>query len=224
MSPVISAAAEHAQFVIALGDVPTWIAAGGGLIAAAVVVRQLGMQQTDRGRQTAQLERQLANDVDATWTPASNVLILTTPLGSVATQDRAVIVVTNKCPRPIRHVTARIELENGRVLQPIRVGVMTDNDDLSRHDYRMFNPDQRTEIPLIRPTYMYGFIFEYMIPADDPAHPERTTARPIARFTDDADLTWELDGDLRLKKITPGQTWRGLRPPDPDRRQLGSQS
>jgi hypothetical protein len=224
VNPVISAAAEHAQFVIALGDLPTWIAAGGGLIAAAVVVRQLGMQQTDRSRQTAQLERQLANGVDAIWTPAGNVLILTTPLGSVPTQDRAVIVVTNKCPRPIRHVTARIELENGRVLRPLMAGVMTDNEDLSRYDYRMFNPDQRTEIPMIRPTYMYGFIFEYTIPADDPAHPERTTARPIARFTDDTDLTWELDGDLRLRKIKPRLTWQGLMPPDPGGRQLGGQS
>jgi hypothetical protein len=214
VDPVVGTAAEHAQFIIALGDLPTWIAAVGGLVAAAVVLRQLAMQQTDMARQTVQLERQLPTGVDSTWTPVSNVLILSTQPGAVNGQERAVIVVSNNCPRPIRHVTARIELDDGQVLRPIMAGVMTENQEGSSCDYTMYNPDQRTEIPLIRPTYNYGFIFEYMIPATDPAHPEQTTARPIGRFTDDAELIWELDGDLRLRKIGPlRRRWLGLRAP-----------
>jgi hypothetical protein len=69
--------------------------------------------------------------------------------------------------------------------------------------YTMHDPHPGTQVALIRPGFSYGFIFKFSIPDDDAAHPELRTAQPFTRFTDDADLSWEIDGDLRLMPAPP---------------------
>lgn len=67
MMAVLAGATSAAHSSVSLGDLPTWIAAVGGLAAAYVVLRQLAVQRADSIRQTRQLERQQANGVDVTW-------------------------------------------------------------------------------------------------------------------------------------------------------------
>ena len=99
------------QFNFALGDLPTWALFVGALAAGLIALRQLRIQQDDSVRQTRQLERQQANDVDTTWRHATDILILANPPGSVTTAGRSVVVVENNSRRPIRDVTCWIELQ-----------------------------------------------------------------------------------------------------------------
>lgn len=111
-------------FFIALGDLPTWALFLGALVAALIALRQLKIQQDDSVRQTQQLERQQANDVDFTWCPATSVLIRTDPSSTVTTTGgRTVVVVANNSRRPIRDVSCWIELhKSSRVLEPLMLG------------------------------------------------------------------------------------------------------
>lgn len=200
---------------VAWGDVPTWALFVGAFAAALIALRQLRIQQDDSARLTRQLERQQADEIDFTWCPATRVLIMITPPGAMSTAGRTIVVVSNNSTRPIRYVTSHIRRAGG-IMDPVKLGVTVENQLTSAHDYQMYDPRPGARIPLIRPGYKYGFIFDHAIPDNDASHPERRTAHPFIRFTDDAGLSWEIDDDLHLKRL-PGArgSWRGLLPPDP---------
>lgn len=207
----------HHSPQIAWGDIPTWALFVGAFVAALIALRQLRVQQVDSARQTRQLERQQANRVDFTWTQARGVLTLPPlPGGSGA---RAVAIVSNDSSRPIRAVTSQIRLGEGGTLDPVKTGVVEKCTLTSAHDWRMLDPQEGVRIPLIRPGFSYGFVFDFTIPDDDAKHPERRTAHPFTRFTDDADLSWEIDDDLHLKPVrarrTPGEHIMGAPDPPP---------
>jgi hypothetical protein len=183
-------AAQHSP-QIAWGDVATWALFVGAFAAALIALRQLRIQQNDSARQTRQLERQQADRIDHTWRQVRSVLILSTSPLRLGTEDGAAVIVSNNSPRPIRDVTSRIELADGTTLAAIMFGVTQEMDPPSGYDYQLFNPRQGTRIPLIRPEFKYGFLFDFTIPDDDVTRPEERIAHPFVRFTDDAQSrTW----------------------------------
>jgi hypothetical protein len=195
-----SQAAHH--FHISLGDLPTWLLFVGAIVAAGIALRQLRIQQKDSARGVRQLERQQADKVNFAWCQAGSVLFITPGNELFHCDNRsAVTLVSNGSERPIRVVTSHIRLPDGRTLDPIKLGVVTEDPPSSGRTYTMENPRHGAQAALIRPGFSYGFIFEFNIPDDDILHPERREAHPFTRFIDDADLEWEIDGDLHLKAV-----------------------
>ncbi len=81
-------------------------------------------------------------------------------------------------------------------------------------DHVLYDLRPGSSFPVIRPGFTYGFQFSYLIPPEDAAHPELTTARPMVRFTDDVGLAWEIDRDLRLtRRAEPRDRWIDLLTP-----------
>lgn len=133
----------------------------------------------------------------------------------------SVLIVTNGSRRPIRDITCRIEgaPPDGEALKPGHLGAVERmSDSTGRWDYVPHNPRALSTFPLIRPGFAYGFIFtDFVIPADDATNPASRTAQPIAQFTDDADLPWQIDGDLRLaQQPVQHKRWSGLIPRNQD--------
>ena len=210
----LAAGATSSHFNIALGDLPTWALFVGAFAAALIALRQLRIQQDDSARQTRQLERQQANYVDFSWWPAADVMILTNPPGPVTTAGRTVAVVENKSRRPISNVTCWIELEKPpRRLDAIMVGPIGEPSDPG-FQYNLHNPRPGKGHPLIRPGAKYGFLFEFELPKNDVIMIEPQTERTVLQFIDDADLTWQIDDNLRLERIKPpARRWRDLLSP-----------
>jgi len=189
------------QFHFAMGDVPTWLLFVGAAVATATALRQLRIQQSDSASNTRQLERQQANDVDSTWCAASRVIIFSSPPGQIAQAARCFVIISNGSRRPIRNVTAWIHQSDGQMrLDPIMLGVIGEPQS-SGHDYALYDPRPMTSFPLVRPGAQYGFLFDYEIPEDDARSMERRADRPMIQFVDDAELTWQIDDDLRLRKV-----------------------
>jgi hypothetical protein len=215
MQSVITGAAPHAHhvpFVVDLGGLPTWLAVIGAFAAAGVAWRQLRAQREDIAREARQLERQQADKVDFTWTPAAEVHVMTPRILS----DRrtgAVVVVSNSSPRPIRDVTCLIYPDGvgGRVLRPLELGPVYNETELAGFELVLYNPRPQSSWPLMRPEARHGFLFDFTIPGDDAVNPESRIAQPVVRFTDDVGPKWEIDGDLRLKLLVESRSrWKRL--------------
>jgi hypothetical protein len=205
--PVLVAASTAAGhgFAIALGDLPTWALFFGAFIAAVIALRQLRIQQNDSARQTRQLERQQANDVDFTWRSSAKVMII--PPGTDAATERTVVIVANNSRRPIREVSCWISLQQppGR-LEPLRFGPIKDSPG-TNFEFSLYNARPEVGHLLMRPGSKYGFLFELEIPAGE-AIPEPRMCRPMVQFTDDADLAWRIDDDIRLQRAEIGTALR----------------
>lgn len=161
--------------------------------------------------------------MDFAWCQADSVLFLTNPVSQFPRSGRAVAVVSNNSPRPIRAVTSQIKHPDGTTLEPTMLGVVTEDAPDSPRTYTMYGPRAGARVPLVRPGFKYGFVFEFTIPDDDAAHPERRSYHPFAQFTDDADLHWQVDDTLGLRQLPrprpPHPSWRGtMGPSDPLRR------
>ena len=202
-----SAPTTH-RFEIALGDLPTWALFFGAFIAALIALRQLRIQQDDSARQTRQLERQQANDVDFTWRSAAKVMII--PPGTDSAAERTVLIIENNSRRPIREVNCWISVQQppGR-LQPLRFGPIKDSPG-TNFEFSLYNAKPEAGHLLMRPGSKYGFLFEREIRASE-ATAEPRACRPMIQFTDDADLTWQIDDDIRLQKVEPGRSLRRRR-------------
>lgn len=193
--------AANGKFHVALGDLPTWALFLGAFVAALIALRQLRIQSDDSTRQTRQLERQQANEVDFTWRSAKNVLIVTDPPGAVKSAGRTVVVVGNNSGRPIRNVNCWIELrQTSSRLEPIMVGPIGEPTGTS-FEFNFYNPRAGGQYPLMRPKTKYGFLFEFEIPQDDAISMEPRPRRPMVQFMDDSDLIWNIDDDLRLQRV-----------------------
>jgi hypothetical protein len=204
---------------LAWGDVPTWLLFAGATVAAIIALRQLGVARDDSIRQTRQLERNQVDGVDITWHPATRVAILASARMQLDRATHAVVVITNDSHRPIHDVISQIRLPGGQLLDPVLFGVTNRQIESSGLECHLFDPRPGGPVQVIRPRYAYGFIFEFTIPDDDAAHPERRTAHPFGRFTDDTDLLWQIDDTLRFKQLPrprPRPPWLGtLGPQDP---------
>jgi hypothetical protein len=76
---------------------------------------------------------------------------------------------------------------------------------------KLYNPRPGTQWPLMRPKTKYGFLFEFEIPANDPLSTTPRLDRPMVQFTDDQDLIWKIDDDLRLTRVRqPAVPWVDL--------------
>lgn len=202
ITPTPHAATSH--FDIHLGDLATWALFVGAFVAAVIALRQLRIQQDDNARQTRQLERQQANDVDFSWHRAAKVFIRANPPGSVTTAERTLVVVENNSRRPIRDVICRIELHTSNdTIKPLMLGAIGDAPSGTSFDFSLNNPRTGHRHPLMRPKAKYGFLFEYEIPEPDATSTEIRGDQPTVQFIDDADLTWRIDGDLRLQQVEP---------------------
>lgn len=202
------------HFHVALGDLGTWALFIGAFVAAMIALRQLRVQQRDSFRLTQQLERQQADDVDFSWRHASEILIRSGPGPIVTTEKRTVLIVANGSRRPVRNVASWIQLTApaGRV-DPLMVGTIELSTDPTV-EYVLNSPIAGMHCPLIRPKTAYGFLFEFELPIDDLTTSQPRMARPVVEFTDDADLVWQIDDDLRLRPvIMPPAPWRGLLSP-----------
>jgi len=187
---------------IAWGDVPTWIAVVGAIVGAAGVLGQLHAQRKEIARQAWQLDRQQASHIALTWCAATEVQIQPAP-DPVPGAGHTVVIVSNNSSRPIRNVTCQIEPgppQGGRldpqILQPEREG-----------DPLHFTLARAgTHSPLLfRAGSKYGFLFEFIIPPEDASNPATPVAQVSVRFTDDADLWWQIDENLHLKRLLPGR-------------------
>lgn len=131
---------------------------------------------------------------------------------------------TNNSHRPIRAVTCLIYPDGpgGRDLKPLQLGVVEDDHLTAEFELVLYDPRALPSWPVMRPGFRYGFLFDFAIPADDAAHLERRVALPVTRFTDDVGLSWEIDGDLRLKKRVESRSRvadlgsRAVLQPDPE--------
>jgi hypothetical protein len=185
VTPLLAAAyANH--FHVALGDAPAWAL----VILAAITAAVALVQYT---KQTRQLERQQADKVAVlarlgeAYPPA--------PGGFPA----HVVDVANESQRPIRNVTAWIEPEPGKSQHPPTLVVLNavgPNGQKVERDRR-----NDSSIPLVRPRVIATFTFPINDQIPDP--------RVTVYFTDDADLHWQIDHDLRLKPLA--HRWRKRR-------------
>ena len=89
-------------------DVPTWLAVSGAIPAAGAALWQLRLQRIQLADQTRIQEREQANNVDVTVQAVDGAQAKMLP------EDKGepvhMVVVTNGSARPIREVTAKVEV------------------------------------------------------------------------------------------------------------------
>jgi hypothetical protein len=187
--------------VAAWGDVPTWLLVIVGVVGGGAALWQLRLQRIQLhdqqeviADQTRIQERQQAEQAGLSWRPAEPIR----PGGEY--QHVWMAVVENRSPRPIRNVVCRIkpspqtpgehggyewEAEAVAQLVPTRMPPGTEI---------FLDPDASGHVRVIASGRQYGFKFP--IPTEGHEHAEFKV-----RFTDDADLLWEIDNDLHLQRL-----------------------
>jgi hypothetical protein len=199
---------EGVRFVVAWGDVPTWLAVAVATVGGAAALRQLKLQRDQLrdqevviAAQTRQLERQQADSVDLGWRPGEEVQAAGTNLKY--TPQSTIIVVSNNSHRPIRDIAARMgELNTNRIIEPHKVGrLWIDGQGVSAS--WTFEPATGGNAPVLAGGNNHvGFLFDFDL------HPDaRKRATITVRFSDDTDLHWQLDQELRLKKLDDRSPW-----------------
>jgi hypothetical protein len=211
--PLAARAAGHAASSIQWGDVATWATAAvavAALIAALVAGGKLSAQVRLQGEQLADqrtanakqaqvldaqlraIERQQADAVTVTGDRWSGKITGVRPDKGPDTHS---VVITNSWHRPIWKVACRIVPAPGDLMhEPALVGWVNE---------LQGGLDQipgQTTVDLVRAGRQAGFVFIYEI-AD---YPDATVT---VRFTDDADLHWQIDPDLHLHKLDSRDDW-----------------
>ena len=114
--------------------------------------------------------------------------------------------VANGSPRPIRNVAGRIVATPGAPAQEAALAAVWAEFGQSpiagapRNSRALINPPERPDIPLVRADRTGGLIF----PLDADQNPD---GRISVRFTDDADLHWQINHDLHLEKLDNRDDW-----------------
>jgi hypothetical protein len=194
---------------IALGDLPTWIGAvatllgvGAASVAAYFVYQQLKAQReeladqrADITRQTAALERQQADQIDLAWASGRAVLFSRSGSSQNAPVKREILVVHNASNRPIRMITCQGQHADGSPMLPTESGSCIKGvpGERAPYVYQVFNPQPAHWVRLLRAGEMWAFIFET-------GEVSLKDLRYEIEFTDDAELCWQLDQDLHLRK------------------------
>ena len=200
---LVAATTQHAG-KINWGDVPTWLAVFGAAAAALIAFGQLRGQRNEIARQTRQLERQQANLVDS-------AMRIETIIHDEALLDAWVVWVSNDSDRPIWNVASRCAPSPGEAAplahqyaqyEPSKIGTLP----APRSDglFEIPGPpllkiEDASNMPVLRARQEAGFIF----PIAAREHPD---AQRTVRFTDDADLHWQIDHHLHLKPL-PRRDW-----------------
>jgi hypothetical protein len=207
------------------GDVPTWFAAVVASGAAAAALRQLALQgrqlalqgtqiaeqqkvmeaETQRNRKRDELLDRQLRDFDQrarTWErqQAEKIAIqvgrsTTPPRGiELDEEDRVhAVTVINHSARPIRDVNASIDFGDGQ-LHPhseLRWYSQTTEPPTGEHGITHTTGYDRADLMKV------GDRVEIVFPWSISAKP---LGKLIVRFTDDADLRWQIDHNLRLRR------------------------
>jgi hypothetical protein len=195
------------------GDIPTWLAVGVATVGGGVALSQLRQQQEvikgefernkdrddlmDRQRRELQAneesrQRAQAGNVDFDlWLPQAVQVLSSPPFTPAPT---VILSVENKSARPIRNIVCRIGSDDGA--QPADgVGSMLQPATNRPAYQRLMNPTASQRLPMIRAGERYGFLFHSENPQDVEPH------EYVTRFTDDAEVRWKLDGDMRLARV-----------------------
>jgi hypothetical protein len=98
--------------------------------------------------------------------------------------------VHNRSNRPIRNVICRASNSGLPLAYPGVIGPLLGDNGAPVLAYGIKN----SRIPLARVGTMYGFLFS----VNRQANPDFAF---VLRFTDDADLEWQIDNDLHLQKL-----------------------
>jgi hypothetical protein len=202
--------APHSEALsINLGDLPTWLGFIAAAIAAYFVYGQLKGQRAEIGRQTRQLERQQADQIDVMLHGDDAV---PPAVGQAKNNPNWMVYITNNSRRPIRDITAtmmpEIGMDSVEATQIANIVTVTIGDSKPVSAiYKVILP----AVTLLRAGKAAGLVFACRI-SDYPK------PRFAVEFTDDAGLRWQIDTDLHLQKAgEPRQTqpWSGLfAPPD----------
>lgn len=192
------------------GDVPAWLTAVVAflaLIAAGLAYRkqseqlrlqseQLRLQQTQLEDQTRVQEREQANQIDVDWQNIDPSTWLRQLLKRGANVDK-MLVVANNSKRPIRSVKCKLQrsaTSGGQEPRRLADAASELRPSTAEHQEDTFKPGE-TILAVIKAGASGGFIWSS---ADKPDFQ--------VRFTDDADLHWEIDTDLHLEKL-PERDW-----------------
>ena len=187
---------------VSWSDLPAWLT----FIAAALA---FSLAYWQFRKQTLQLQRRQANDIDSFWARTPDISVPNTPIFS---PGHAFVVVENKSGRPIRNVTCKIRLGSGPSVDPTMIGPATRPNPANPHRLTLNTSCPGAEAKVIRAHDTFGFWFEASY-----SSVEDIGARTV-QFTDDAGLTWQMDDDLHLEKARrqAGASWPGLMSPPAD--------
>lgn len=188
-------------------DVAAWVAVVLAFIGAWVAWLQLRTQLHDIARQTRSLERQQANDVVLDFDPPFD--------GSPPPDSRPwYAAVINNSNRPIRDVFCGIPAVPGGTPVPADHWVILKEWPIVARNHfsyllpayplgkrsevgRHLDPGEPepegggSELDIIRGGEKIGFTFNH----------SNWNPGTVVQFTDDADLRWQIDGDLHLQEI-----------------------
>jgi hypothetical protein len=205
-SHLIKVMASHSEaFKVNLGDLPTWLAFVAAAVAAYFVYGQLKSQREEIARQTRQLERQQADQIDVMLHADDAV----PPAASQAKNNpNWMVYVTNGSRRPIRDITSTMvpAPDMDSIAAIMVASVLT----VSVGDSKPASAIYKIEVPaivLLRAGMSLGLVF-----------PARVSEYPkpcfTIEFSDDAGLRWQIDSDLHLQKLSEPlrrRTWlRGI--------------
>ncbi len=171
-----------------LGDVPTWLAVVAAAVAAAIALRQLRSQQDVIRRQTEQLERKQASRVEVR-------LAATTVLGlGFSTWS---VEVRNGSRGPIRWLSCEILTASGVPEMPAQIAKVIYG--------ASGTPEPREQRGLaffiLRPGTTVVFAFRKAVEEGQAEESDEEIPVPfVVRFKDDADLPWEVDQSLYLRR------------------------
>lgn len=183
--------------VVNWGDVPTWVAVFGAIAATGAALWQLRLQRIQLADQTRIQEREQANKIDVAVqaVPGSQAKMLPEDDGKPV----HMVVVANGSARPIREVSARIEVIR-------RDGARFDKHADAYGEIMMYAlgagaaapafvfGQRASTMPVLRGDHTAAFVWPFT--ADE--YPNLLT---WVRFTDDAGLDWEIDTSLHLAKL-----------------------
>lgn len=206
------------------GDVPTWVGAlatvtalGAAAAGAVGVFKQLDtladQVQLQRDALALQTKQVAAERAEADRRAAQEIEIRRAELrkqaedidiGPAAREHQLqdvnrdvflVLHVENNSRRPIRQVTCKMIL-NGDEIAPIETARFVD----SNGTWAALDQGRRIPLPILRRHSTIDFVFER-------AAAVTHGATYALRFTDDADLHWELTDDMRLKQLDDRTDW-----------------
>lgn len=206
----------------AWGDIPTWLAFIAASVAGSAALIQLSQQQRQiteeaaRNIQRDELVRtQLAEATERMNAirrqQAEQVIMTAFPISSVRDGDGRIGMcqVTNESGRPIRGIACRMliagklimprEFESGQELNPV-FGTPGPGGGLS------YLPADEGTFDLVTGGYfrlLANQVIRVIFPADSD---DTNMVQYLVRFTDDAEVRWQLDNDMHLSS-PPDNLW-----------------
>lgn len=168
-------------------DVRDWATALAIVLGFPALLYQLNLQRLQfaaEAKRNEDRQRAQADAIQFTWWPASQMKFSF----FLGREPMTFLGIENKSGRPIRDATCRIR-------DRASIGVMQLASGPTPKVLRAAEPlvSEDPDVSLIGSGNLFGFVFELAL-ADEPV--------PLfARFTDDAGLHWQIDGNLHLTRL-----------------------